>query len=89
VHVDVFGPSPAWVYRVLPFAPVRKVPKLAELAVPTATAPAPADWRPWPAGSGLVPGDPPLAEHALTTRLAVRMMAAMVRGTDIGEPSAM
>jgi hypothetical protein len=85
----VFGPSPAWVYRVIPFAPVRKVPRLAELAVPMATAPAPADAGPWRVGAGLVPGDPPLAEHAVTTKLAVRTRAAMVRRPGIGEPSAM
>jgi hypothetical protein len=79
VHVEVFGPSPAWVYRVLPFAPARKVPRLAELAVPMATAPAAADAGPLLAGAGLVPGDPPLAEHAATTKLALRTRAAMVR----------
>jgi len=89
VQVDAFGPSLAWVYKVMPFGPVRKVPRLLELAVPMATAPASPDGRPWPAADGLPPGDPPLAEQAVAMKLAVRMRAARVRGTAMREPSAM
>ena len=45
------------------------------------------DGRPWPAADGLPPGDPPLAEHAVTTKLAVRTRAAMVRKEFVGAPN--
>jgi hypothetical protein len=51
VHVDEVALSPAWVYSVIPFGPVRTVPNLAELAVPTITPAAPDP--PPPIGAGL------------------------------------
>jgi hypothetical protein len=52
------------------------------------TASAPAEAGPWPAGAGLVPGDPPLAEHAVTTTLALRTEGGNGALNGHGEPSA-
>src|SRR5689334_13228615 len=64
VQVDVVALSPAWVYRVIPFGPVRTTPKFGVLAVLT-VVPAAAGAPP-PTAAGLAA----LEEHAATARTA-------------------
>src|SRR5450759_2459567 len=84
----MFVPSPACVYRVIPLVPVRNVPSVGELAVPTVTAPAgPGIDVP---GAALVVDDAPLAEQAATIRPEARTSAAIWRtaGTWVSEGGA-
>src|SRR5690349_6512560 len=65
VQVDDVALSPACVYRVIPFGPVRTMPKFGELAEPT-TTPAPVEVPPPIALGAAVPD-----EHAATARTAI------------------
>jgi hypothetical protein len=85
VHVEAVALSPVWVYRVIPFGPVRKEPRLGEVAVPIVTELAEADPAAALAGAalaGAVAGAvvAPLAEHPAKT-IMVRTRAEIVRRT--------
>jgi hypothetical protein len=85
VHVEAVALSPVWVYRVIPFGPVRKEPRLGEVAVPIVTELAEADPAAALAGAalaGAVTGAvvAPLAEHPAKT-IMVRTRAEIVRRT--------
>jgi hypothetical protein len=85
VHVEAVALSPVWVYRVIPFGPVRKEPRLGEVAVPIVTELAAADPAAALAGAalaGAVAGAvvAPLAEHPAKT-IMVRTKAEIVRRT--------
>src|SRR5690349_18472701 len=69
VQVDDVALSPACVYRVIPFGPVRTMPKFGELAEPT-TTPAPVEVPPPIALGAAVPD-----EHAATARTATARKA--------------
>ena len=78
VQVDEVAVSPAWVYSVIPFGPVRTVPKLGELAESTMT---PASLE---APPPLVLGLAAYEVHAATARTATARRKRM-RVRDIFE----
>ena len=57
-------------YSVIPFGPVRMLPKVDEVVVPTVAPPAAGA-----EGFGLTEGAPPAAEHAAAIHVATRKMA--------------
>ena len=80
VQVDRFVPSAACVYRVIPLGPVRDVPNVGELAMPTVTGPVALGIA--GLAAMLVVGDPPV----LTTSVRAGIASGLAGSARVDRP---